>query len=183
MYAGDSSWESWRDRSRSRLLAAGLPLVVFESRAHWRHFVLHGHLPPTLDGGEFECASLTSTQLRDVLQVLQDDDQGSDEPELQQLQALLRQQIARGLACPRSPLWRGHAASQDWTVSFVEHGPTDDPDDPIWILNCHGRDGSDVQLWWSVRNRVLGGELPGWSKPAIGALKRALANTKLTDGE
>ncbi len=82
-------------------------------------------------------------------------------------------------------IWTGTAAGATWTLEVrdVYAGPLFDPvlDEPIpdshtvaWrvLLSSPGR--ADQSGWWAPSERQLGLELRGWSKVAVGKLKRHL---------
>jgi hypothetical protein len=77
-------------------------------------------------------------------------------------------------------LWTGRACGRSWRVRHVGWIARGDPPADVWLLTIETTDDrprAEISSWWSRESRVLGGRLPGWSKSAIGNLKRALAQS------
>lgn len=73
-------------------------------------------------------------------------------------------------------LWAGKGAGRQWRARQVD-APGPEPGE-VWMLVIETTDSAPAEFissWWSPEDRVLGGTLVGWSKAAIGNLKRTLA--------
>ena len=82
---------------------------------------------------------------------------------------------------PGRALWTGRARDTVWRVSFsapILDERTGDAADQasatMWRLKFESESGGSFERTWSPQDRILFGTLAGWSKTAVGSLKRAL---------
>ena len=86
-------------------------------------------------------------------------------------------------------IWTGEAADDHWQLMLtsIYEGPlaypvADEADEEfvegshalIWKLVFVSQSGERLDAQWDPHHRLLHAQLRGWSKPAIGALKRHL---------
>lgn len=82
-------------------------------------------------------------------------------------------------------VWEGSAAGRTWRARHVDWtAPGDERE--VWALTIETTDALPrdvIDSWWMPAERMLGGHLHGWSKPAIGNLKRTLAQAASPDAK
>ena len=77
-------------------------------------------------------------------------------------------------------VWHGSAAERTWTVRVYGRRYWPNSKVELWFLDAQGNGGEALALVWDVSERFVRGELHGWGKNAVGQLKRALIDARLT---
>lgn len=82
-------------------------------------------------------------------------------------------------------LWSGRVGLKKWRIYCIEvvHPTKEEEDenglisstDPFWRLRFESDDGELLETTFSPTERIIFGTIRGWSKPAIGEVKNALA--------